>query len=87
MEECIAHDNPTECRGSVKDYAALSGSGFTYPRCELGYEQYVERVRTPDGGDPQDLRRAADLVTTADDVATRTSLVYADIAAVMRRRR
>ena len=45
MTDCIEHNNPAECEGEVGMYSALSGSGIAYPRCEKGYQEYVERVQ------------------------------------------
>lgn len=41
--ECV--DGPQDCQGAVAEYAALSGSGMFFPRCERHYGCYVERVQ------------------------------------------
>lgn len=41
--ECL--DGPTGCSGTVSMYAALSGSGERYPRCEAHFQRYFERVQ------------------------------------------
>jgi len=41
--ECL--DGPAGCAGPVSMYAALSGSGERYPRCEAHFERYVARVQ------------------------------------------
>lgn len=45
VSECVEHDDPADCAGEINEYPALSGSGFTYPRCGRGYQEYVERVQ------------------------------------------
>jgi len=45
MNDCIEHTIPADCEGEVMFYQALSGSGESYPRCEKGYAEYVERVQ------------------------------------------
>jgi hypothetical protein len=42
---CMEHDYPSQCEGDVRHYQALSGSGMSYPRCERGYAEYLDRVQ------------------------------------------
>jgi hypothetical protein len=43
---CVdAEFGPGPCNGTVYEYDALSGSGFTYPRCEHHYETYRNRLQ------------------------------------------
>jgi len=41
--ECL--EGPVGCSGPVGMHAALSGSGSRYPRCQLHFDRYVERVQ------------------------------------------
>lgn len=41
--ECL--EGPAGCGGPVGMYAALSGSGDLYPRCEAHFDLYVARVQ------------------------------------------
>ena len=41
--ECL--EGPAGCAGPVDMYAALSGSGERYPRCEVHFDSYVARVQ------------------------------------------
>jgi hypothetical protein len=43
FDDCL--DGPAGCGGQVSEYAALSGSGEFYPRCETHYVAYVERLQ------------------------------------------
>jgi len=45
MIECLEHHRLEDCQGEVSYYPALSGSGISYPRCEKGYDEYVERTQ------------------------------------------
>ena len=43
--DCFEHDNTADCAGEVFERMALSGSGMAYPRCDKGYDEYVERTQ------------------------------------------
>lgn len=42
MAECL--DGPVGCKGDSLMRPSMSGSGMLWPRCELHYAAYVERL-------------------------------------------
>lgn len=41
--QCL--DGPQGCEGDTEERLTVSGSGMTFPRCELHYEKYVDRLQ------------------------------------------